>query len=953
MDLSLTAVDFDTALLNWVDDDNESLEVGPCNTNSKCAPPKIDGSDCNIQTEKSGRKVTEETATLNPALLSTLVQTKDFQNFGLQSTVNAANGIHLPIQASFPSNDIGNGWNGSSYMRPAVNPTLQPPSTFLNQPLFLPHPAHHQYTYDGRSSGNQRVGPELEPASAKISSLVGSNTNPTVVGTLPIQHQSSGNLLYQHHTHHGLGAYNGLHLQHVQSFYPDPLKVQQLQQQHLQHQLQQQQLQQHQQLQQSQQQHTKNLPEIKQVPSVSSDPLMAQIEYGKQFSSQSVSRIEGTRNKLSQVAGPATATFSPPVSNAITQQSPNISISAVTAAAAAAVAPTIPMPPQPQSSEISKTTVSRKKNKVGKKSSNQSTPPFYLFDAPCELRCNFNQSQIMHNMPLWRDNNSYHYGMAVNGFHPRLNAQENPPVLIDARHKAKKAGKERNEREQRRAQKITELIESLRLSMVKGGWKVEMKSKFHTLSSCADYVKHLMKDTSDKEKAVEQAKSDLEKQERLLDDFASSEGRSDPESVTSSLTALTEKSKGVIRKRVSEADSQRNSNKLNVGYDSNSSQGSCSSLGEEEEMINTVSGSVSVNDEGSDHAQEEVFSKDAVGKIDAPKSELHTKTLVEEKEEKRAEFSCEKDAKDTEAKDCDVVTADLPTSDKECSSLDYEEVFWTSNVPQLIATSAGKIISWNNFFLKATGLSVEEVKLLSLFSIVKADKLSNLFEIVGAALRGDRVSIPSDKEEIPTSLSCANDDKESLLTSTKKFCERKNYESVTLPCISFPSNSTKNKHPNMFHMTVSLMNDGDIQKRCFHCILTDHPCENGRLGFVTPDLLARLCLARPDSSVARGSQESVIMAKTELSDGNAIGDEVGNVVCNEVGNAGCSEQVVTNTDIKLGSKWQSEEKGQSSVSVLSHNEVSDNSSFSASPQNKLKRNHSSLSFHDDNIEDDY
>jgi len=125
----------------------------------------------------------------------------------------------------------------------------------------------------------------------------------------------------------------------------------------------------------------------------------------------------------------------------------------------------------------------------------------------------------------------------------------------------------------------------------------------------------------------------------------------------------------------------------------------------------------------------------------------------------------------------------LPTSDKECSSLDYEEVFWTSNVPQLIVTSAGNIRNWNSFFLNATGVSVEEVKLLSLFSIVKADKLSNLFEIVGAALRGDLVSLPSNKENIQTPQLCANDDHESLLTSTKKFCVPKNYESVTLRCI--------------------------------------------------------------------------------------------------------------------------------------------------------------------------
>ena len=117
----------------------------------------------------------------------------------------------------------------------------------------------------------------------------------------------------------------------------------------------------------------------------------------------------------------------------------------------------------------------------------------------------------------------------------------------------------------------------------------------------------------------------------MIEELASSEGRSDPESVTSSLTALIEKSRGVIRKHDSEADSQRKSNKLNVGFDCNSSKGSCSSLGEEEEMINTVSVLVSVKDEVSDHAQEEVFSKGGIRKIDAMKSEQHIQTLVEEK----------------------------------------------------------------------------------------------------------------------------------------------------------------------------------------------------------------------------------------------------------------------------------------------------------------------------------
>lgn len=128
-------------------------------------------------------------------------------------------------------------------------------------------------------------------------------------------------------------------------------------------------------------------------------------------------------------------------------------------------------------------------------------PPFYLFDAPIELRANFMQNQRRLGLPIQQDPNSYHYGESVNGFHPHqyqvplgAAASTSPapsgpaPPLIDARHgnnrrsKNGQVGQVKNEREQKRAQKITELIEQLRLQMEEGGWQVEARSKFHTLS---------------------------------------------------------------------------------------------------------------------------------------------------------------------------------------------------------------------------------------------------------------------------------------------------------------------------------------------------------------------------------------------------------------------------------------------------------------------------------------
>ena len=122
-------------------------------------------------------------------------------------------------------------------------------------------------------------------------------------------------------------------------------------------------------------------------------------------------------------------------------------------------------------------------------------PPFYLFDAPVELRANFQQQQRKLGIPVLEDCNSYHYGQAVKGFHPQANMNASqlehlqqapaPVRLIDARNNAKHRQnlREKNEREQKRAQKITELIDQLRVSMEDGGWKKDMRSKFETLSS--------------------------------------------------------------------------------------------------------------------------------------------------------------------------------------------------------------------------------------------------------------------------------------------------------------------------------------------------------------------------------------------------------------------------------------------------------------------------------------
>ena len=149
------------------------------------------------------------------------------------------------------------------------------------------------------------------------------------------------------------------------------------------------------------------------------------------------------------------------------------SASSMAPAAASAPAPTASVNPLliPSSSNPINTVTNTSENAV-----TMNVPPFLLFDAPMELRANFLQSQRAHGLPVVPDNNSFHYSMASTGFHPQQ------LQLLDARH-VPNAKRVKNAKEQKRAQQITKLIDELREKMEKDGWKVELKSKFHTLSS--------------------------------------------------------------------------------------------------------------------------------------------------------------------------------------------------------------------------------------------------------------------------------------------------------------------------------------------------------------------------------------------------------------------------------------------------------------------------------------
>lgn len=192
----------------------------------------------------------------------------------------------------------------------------------------------------------------------------------------------------------------------------------------------------------------------------------------------------------------------------------------------------------------------------------QNVPPINTVSSTVVASNKNGFNQGINNVTNAQNNTNPHYGMAINGFHPQVNAQVNPvlpmpsativiqsggsnvspgnssggtatvkssntrggksgtsqggsgasgdtananaavstiaPTSQQHQHphlcqrlqqrqqllqsKAREATRERNEREQMRAKKITQLIEELRMNMQKEGWKEEMKSKYETLS---------------------------------------------------------------------------------------------------------------------------------------------------------------------------------------------------------------------------------------------------------------------------------------------------------------------------------------------------------------------------------------------------------------------------------------------------------------------------------------
>lgn len=98
--------------------------------------------------------------------------------------------------------------------------------------------------------------------------------------------------------------------------------------------------------------------------------------------------------------------------------------------------------------------------------------------------------------------------------------------------------------------------------------------------------------------------------------------------------------------------------------------------------------------------------------------------------------------------------------------------------------------------MKATGISEKVIDRLTIFSLVKPSKLSNIFEIVAAALRTG-----NDEQHPPSSDNKA--DKKEKGTTDSKECKKWDYATMTLPCVKFRVQNGNGKRCNPLYITVS------------------------------------------------------------------------------------------------------------------------------------------------------
>eukprot|EP00934_Nitzschia_sp_Nitz4_P002201 Nitzschia sp. Nitz4//scaffold27_size158506//9782//12303//NITZ4_002577-RA/size158506-snap-gene-0.192-mRNA-1//1//CDS//3329545419//2201//frame0 len=433
----------------------------------------------------------------------------------------------------------------------------------------------------------------------------------------------------------------------------------------------------------------------------------------------------------------------------------------------------------------------------------------------------------------------------------------------------------KNEREQQRAQRIAELIDQIRVNIEDDGMQLEVRSKFHILSKCTEYLREAMSAAQAKEKSVHRLRAELKELQQKLE----APRTEYDESVTSSLTSSSSnkvdgiagaRTKTSLRtaqdqtaprgggtlKKAAEIVSLNESSNSGGGCGGGSAQrsdgttakattsGSDSSTKNQRQSRDKNSETTSEmrgredspSDDSSVTGSAEMEVTPEIGTIvsdAAVKSQIgsgipmsNTTSNGREKESTNSDSSSDKD----------VPLGEVVALERRVT-LDYESVFLESNIPQLVAIPSGRIVAYNHAFLYVAGLRKTQVGRISLFSLIPLDELTALFEVLAQTMGSGGTK---DNMDTPEN---AQDPADSPLKSDQEdageHVNNRTYTSITLPCVEFPLKRKQHTYqsPYPLFVTITLLDDIDAQKRCMHCVFSNHRGTNGKVGVLTSDLL--------------------------------------------------------------------------------------------------------------------
>lgn len=306
------------------------------------------------------------------------------------------------------------------------------------------------------------------------------------------------------------------------------------------------------------------------------------------------------------------------------------------------------------------------------------------------------------------------------------------------------------------------------------------------------YLKHLIKLTKEKELNLQRAKAEFAiRNQKLEEDRVLQDSRSDPESVTSSLTAFSYSDSKFKGSTKSNDDSSTNVAVASIGREGFKRKNYCQETAEEQyhpKKCQKTSADDDSNHDGSNNSSGHEDSGNSgsgvdgknisIGKMSSSLSDITDSNrgssdgqagsgssgsnpvkaafdlslLAQEDNNSDSKTdssisstaavvsgvgSNEHDHRDTAI----IFTQSRKRKQREKTSMEdgfqlsYQEVFLASNVPQLIATPAGRIVACNDFFFRVTGLTPKDVKKITIFSMVQVDQLSTLFDLVAESLR--------------------------------------------------------------------------------------------------------------------------------------------------------------------------------------------------------------------------